>query len=203
MSRLNVLAVILALPLTALAVGDALAFGLTGRNLVSDDGTGLLNGTPVHFLSGFIHGFSYLAIVAVLVFGAGQVFTGRPVRQVLRWLLVAVHAVLGIAFVASGAIGTVPIDMTVPFLLSMILAMVLGIVLLAQRDRSPSAWILGIGMPLAVVVIVVLGVTGSRFAHPAYAEVATLFGLALLGWRYAAAPRRTAPTDVTAPRVTV
>lgn len=140
MSRLNVLAVILALPLTALAVGDALAFGLTGRNLVSDDGTGLLNGTPpVHFLSGFIHGFSYLAIVAVLVFGAGQVFTGRPVRQVLRWLLVAVHAVLGIAFVASGAIGTVPIDMTVPFLLSMILAMVLGIVLLAQRDRSPSA----------------------------------------------------------------
>ncbi len=155
----------------------------------------------MHFLSGFIHGFSYLAIVAVLVFGAGQVFTGRPVRQVLRWLLVAVHAVLGIAFVASGAIGTVPIDMTVPFLLSMILAMVLGIVLLAQRDRSPVGLDSGGDRDAA-------GGGGdrgagrhrSRFAHPAYAEVATLFGLALLGWRYAAAPRRTAPTDVTAPR---
>lgn len=202
MSRFNVLALILALPFCAVALGDAIAFGLTGRNLLSDGG-GYFDGTPMAVLGTLAHGLSYLAIAALLIFGVRPVFTGRPARQVLRWLLVVFHAMLGIAFTA-GAFGSPILDLTIPFTLSMLLAMVLGIVLLAQRDRSPSAVILGIGMPLAIVAIVVLGVTGSPFAHPAYAEVVTAIGLALLGWRYVAAPRRTAvPTDVTATRVTV
>jgi hypothetical protein len=62
-----------------------------------------------------------------------------------------------------------------------VLSCALGISLLTRRELRPAAWLLSAQIPLLALTLL-LAATGNPFAHPAYLEVASALGLALVGW---------------------
>ncbi|TRW42855.1 hypothetical protein [Georgenia yuyongxinii] len=189
MSRTNAIALICTLLLAVLAIGDALAYPLTGVSLASDrNGTGShLEGPLWEGLVNVIHGIAYLAPVLVLLTVARHVFHRRPWRQVLRWLSVVGMTLMGVGFLFSALLPGFAVDLIemflgVGFLVTLVVPGALGVTLLVQGDRSPSAWLLA-AAPVALVAAFALDAFGSPWAHPGYGEALGYCGYALLGWR--------------------
>ncbi|MFD1505383.1 hypothetical protein FE374_01960 [Georgenia yuyongxinii] len=189
MSRTNAVALVCTLLLAALAIGDALAYPLTGVSLASDrNGAGShLEGPFWEGLVNVIHGIAYLAPVVVLLTVAGPVFHRRPWRQGLRWLSIVGMTLMGLGFLVSAFLPGVAVDIVeillgVGFLVTLVVPGALGFTLLVQGDRSPSAWLLA-AAPLALVAAFALDALGSPWGHPGYGEALAYCGYALLGWR--------------------
>jgi len=56
----------------------------------------------------------------------------------------------------------------------------LGITMLVQGERAPSAFLMSASVP-ALCLMILLGLVAPHWAHPAYMETVVNFGLALLG----------------------
>lgn len=177
---------------SAIALGDAVTMGLTGDNLVDENG-----GVNAFFvLVGLVHAFAYVAFAATLREQRALVDSGSRFRRVLRVVLTASLVVMA-AGMGGGAIygavtGDVP-DHSIynavggtAFGLMFLGSIVLGLSLLRVHELRLAAWTLT-GILGAFVLVIVLDAAGSRWAHPAYLEVLAAFGLAFI----ALAPPRT------------
>lgn len=195
-SRLAVAALAAAAGLSAIALTDAVTHGLTGSYSVFSDESGV---SVLWALSGFVHAAAYLLGAAVLVARGRDVDGGSRARGILRWVLVAGLVSLGVSFVVITVAGVVTGSVWVPpaavgsvvgvsFALVMLGPAVLGLTLLRRPGWRVAAVTMAASLPL-LVLTVLLGVLGSDFAHPAYAEVAAALGVALVGL----APRRAEP----------
>lgn len=178
MSRIiRLIAVISAVLVSGIALTDAITQGLTGAASVFTGGGALATAGDI------IHAICFGAIVAVLLTVAAPVFEGRPWRQVLRWTLVVAYGVMTIGMML-GALGVSPglleVLFNLVFALQLLAPAALGITLLVQGDRSPSAWLLA-GTIAAFGLMFALGATAPAWAHPAYTEVLADVGLALVG----------------------
>ncbi|MRX44211.1 hypothetical protein [Agromyces kandeliae] len=178
MSRIRLAALICAIATSAIALSDALTRIVTGSDSVFADGS------PLPFVSavgGAVHVACYALIVVVLFTVAAPVFRGRPWRSVVRWALAAVYGTMAIGLTVhlfgiepEGVLG---IAVNVGFFGMLLLPAVLGITMLVQGDRSPSAWLLMLTLPATALLFVL----PESAAHPGYAETLANLGLVLLG----------------------
>lgn len=128
---------------------------------------------------------AYATGAAVLVRHARDI----DVNAVARWsrrLLAVALTVLAVAFLAmlldsSGEEPTGPVAVLfgISFALTFLLPVVLGLALV-RRARFRSAALV-LASPLVVIPVTVLAAAVSEWGHPAYAEVAALLGVPLLG----------------------
>lgn len=178
MSRLSLAALVSVIALSAIALTDAITHGLTGTYSVFADGGPL---PVVAMIGGLVHAACYALLVAVLFSVASPLFARRPWRNVLRWGLAAAYGAMAVGMVVTAfgmtPTGVLEIVINLGFFAMLLLPAALGITLLIQRDRSPSAWLL----TLSLLGIVAMFVLPEAWAHPAYAETFAAVGLALLG----------------------
>ncbi len=186
MSRIRIAALISAIATSTIALADALTRIVTGSDSVFADGSAL---PFVSAVGGAVHVACYALIVVVLFTVAAPVFRGRPWRSVVRWALAAVYGTMAIGLTVhlfgiepEGVLG---IAVNVGFFGMLLFPAVLGITLLVQGDRSPSAWLLMLTVPATALMFVL----PESAAHPGYAETLANLGLALLGVGAATAPR--------------
>lgn len=197
------LALVGAVVTSAIALTDAVTYGITGDYSAFSDESDL---PVVAALGGLAHGFAYLAFGLVLLREADRFTAINRVARGARWVVLSSLALLAAGFVLvapilafrevdEGAMYTIWGGVAGVGFLGMILgSLVLGLALL--RNRS-----LGIGARVLSLMVPVLGVTvllawlAPDWAHPAYLEATLHFGLALLGVSTASAAvvtRRTA-----------
>ncbi|MCK8609865.1 hypothetical protein [Agromyces sp. C10] len=178
MSRLTIAALAAAIATSAIALTDAMTRGLTGDDSIFADGSAV---PVVEALGDVVHIACYALLVAVLVLVAGPLFAGHPWRQILRWALVVAYGLMALGMAAGllgpGPDGALAVVVTVGFFAMLLLPGVLGLTLLIQHDRSPSAFLLTLTLPAAVLMFVL----PEGWAHPGYAETFANVGLALLG----------------------
>ncbi|KAB7744126.1 hypothetical protein GA707_11795 [Nostocoides sp. F2B08] len=173
--------------LSAIALSDAVTFALTGQHTRFSDDFGV---NPAFVLGGIIHSLAYLAFAGVLWSRRSQVDGGSGFRRAVRRILtgallflavgMSVHAVLS---VASGEVNDDAVFGAVAgiaLLLMIVGSVTLGLSLMRRRDMRLAAWTLS-GILPAIGLTIVLGATGSPWAHPAYAEALVSFGLAFIG----------------------
>ena len=180
--------------LSAIALYDAAHHGVTGRSSAFSDEYGW---TPLLVAGNVVHGLAYVALVTVLVAARALIDPGHPVARWIRRLLVAVFAVLAAMFLLGLPIvalaGESPAAMAVggfggiAFLLMFVLSFALGVALARRPELRVGAVVLLATVPM-IGLASALQVVAPTFAHPAYAEVAVAFGVALLGRRPATAP---------------
>ena len=183
MSRLTKIAVLLAALVSVIALQDAVTQALTGHaSALSDE-----PGQTVPWLANLgsaVHVLAYLAFVAVMVRYGTVIDAGRRVRTALRWSLIVAYGVIAVVLTAmevtntvGGSLGTVA---NVVFLVMLLGPPALGITMLAQGERAPSAFLMAASVP-ALGLMILLGFLAPHWAHPAYMETVVNFGLALLG----------------------
>jgi hypothetical protein len=191
-------ALVMALAISAVALTDAMIRGFhQGRSPIDEQqGIGWVNVTVT-----VVHAVGYAVLAGLLASQRDMVDAGSRVRRWIRRLLVVALAVLValygvISFVVdmeeqspavtvAGAVGGTA------FAAMFVLSCALGISLLTRRELRPASWLLSAQLPLLALTLL-LAATASPFAHPAYLEVASALGLALLGWP---SRRPTAPTE--------
>ncbi len=183
MSRLTKFAVLMAALVSAIALQDALTQGFTGHASALSDEPGqtvpwLANlGSAVHILA-------YVAFIAVMLRFGTVIDAGRRVRTALRWPLIVAYGVIAVVLTAMEVTNTVggPLGMVanVVFLVMLLGPPALGVTMLLQGERTPSAYLMTASVP-ALGLTIVLGLVAPDWAHPAYMETVVNFGLALLG----------------------
>jgi hypothetical protein len=188
----TVLALLGAAGISAIALNDAATFALTGQYSAASDEFGV---NPLYVLAGIVHGLAYLAFTAVLHLRRRQVDAGSRFRRVVRVVLSLALLSLAVGMLGSTALsvatgevvdaGVLGVVVGIGFLLMFVCGAALGFSLLRRRELRLAALTLVAIVP-AILLAVVLGVLGSPWAHPAYAEVAVGFGIAFIGL----APRR-------------
>lgn len=178
MSRLAWLALVASVAASAIALTDAVSVGLTGSSSVF--------GGPLSVVSTLVHGLMYASLAAVLLVEADAIDAGHASTRWLRRALVVSYVPLAVLFLAGTvtmtaepppALGAVT---TAAFLASFPLSAALGITLLTRRTLRVPAVLLAL-VPAGLIAVSVLGAAGSRWAHPACAEVLQYLGVALLG----------------------
>ena len=174
--------------LSAIALNDAATFALTGQYSTASDDFGV-NG--FYLVSGLVHGLAYLAFAGVLRAYGPQVDGGSRFRRVVRLLLIVAFLVLAGGMLADTAGSAMTGEMlagnglygvvaTVCFLIHFLGSIALGLGLLRRPGMRLPAWTLTAILPV-VGLTIVLGVLGSPWAHPAYAEALVCFGIAFIG----------------------
>ncbi|MGD8202272.1 hypothetical protein ACQE98_16655 [Ornithinimicrobium sp. W1679] len=174
--------------LSAIALNDAATFALTGHYSAASDEAGV---SAVYLVSGLVHGLAYLAFAGVLrVFGP-RVDGGSRFRRIVRLTLIVVFLVLAGGMLVNTAVSAVTGEMLsgdgpygvvagISFLLHFLGSVALGFGLLRRPGMRLPAWTLIAVLP-AVGLTILLGVLGSPWAHPAYAEALVCFGIAFIG----------------------
>lgn len=177
MATIEKVALVGAVAVTCVAVGDAVVLAATGNNLVTDDSDRWLSTSAE-----LIHAVGMLALAAALVVCAQRVDAGRRWRRRVRRGLALSLAVLG-GFFAVLPVGELPswaeaVGGTA-FLLSFVLGVVLGVGLL----RDPSRRLAGALLASPLLVLPLMGVVeqiAPRWSHPGWAEAGLYLGTALL-----------------------
>ena len=189
-SRRHLVALIGAALTSAVALSDAVVRGATGHSLLSSDNAG-----PVAWILAvdLVHGLTYAALSWVLVGERHRVRrTSRFVRA-LHHALVASMSVLAAGFVLVDPvvrIAHLPSDAPlaaawgwiggIGFAGMILSCLLLGIAVLRSNPLGYGGRVLGLLVPV-LVATVLLGLVGSDWAHPAYAETVIYVGVALLG----------------------
>ncbi|MEU2198583.1 hypothetical protein [Isoptericola sp. NPDC019482] len=190
MSRVNLVAVGVTVVFVGVALTDIVVGGATGQHPLSEPAE-----PSVAVAVAVLHTLCYAALVAVLLTVGRDALPAGRFCSVLRWVLVSTYGAMAVGMVlaATGVEpeGAAALVVNLAFVSMLLVPAVLGAVMLARGDRSPSAWLLAAAAP-ALVLAVVLDVSGSAWAHPAYAEILANGGLALLGWR---SRTRTVPAE--------
>jgi hypothetical protein len=151
----------------------------------------------------FAHAIPYLILAALLISVGPSIDRGgysRWVRRLLAFSLVLFGAVMlwsGLSGVGVEALGAIGIVFTVAFLLMLVLPILLGFTMVRRPGLRLPAWFLIAPVVLLPLVFVLSNFTG--FAHPAYAETAVNFGIALLGFAAAPAAARVADAAIAEP----
>lgn len=198
MSRLTAPAVVAAAVLSTIALTDAVTFGLTGEPSAASDASGV---TGLWAFVGAAHAVAYLLFVALLVTRGPAIDGGSRARRVVRWSLVVALVFLAVgmlgqtvAGLVTGTVheppGVVGALVGVSFLWMFLGSALLGLLLLRRPGLRVAAWTLAGVLP-ALGLAMLLGLLGSAWAHPAYPEVLSAFGLAFVGLapRHQADPR--------------
>jgi len=181
-------ALVMALAISTVALTDAMIRGFhQGRSPIDEQqGIGWINVTV-----SVVHSVGYAVLAGLLASQAEAIDAGSRVRRWIRRLLAVALAVLAVLYgvlsflvdmagkspavtVAGAVAGTA-------FAAMFVLSCALGISLLTRRELRPAAWLLSAQIPLLALTLL-LAATGNPFAHPAYLEVASALGLALVGW---------------------
>ena len=192
--------------LSAIALSDAVSFAVTGRHTAFSDEFGV---NTWFVVGGIVHALAYLAFAGVLWERRARVDGGsrfrRAVRSVLTgallFLAVGMFAHTGLSVAAgevndNAAFGAVA---GIALLLMIVGSVTLGLSLLRRPEMRLPAWTLS-GILPAVGLTIALGLLGSPWAHPAYAEALVSFGLAFVGLTpRQAGHRMTAPEPVLDP----
>lgn len=199
MRSVNKVAVVLVAVASTLTVVDAATWAMTGHFSFVTHADFPMLGWVVRL----VFMAASVGIIVVLVRNGPVIDAGRRSRTVLRLLIIAASAaylVFDTAWAISGVEvgdlwqdrgGSFPWWSTVSTVfiggIGLIAPAVLGIIMLAQGDRSPAAWLLSAAVAVYAITYLGLAALGSLWANPAYAGVVMNFGLALLG---AGQPRR-------------
>jgi len=177
--------------ISAIALTDAITFGLTGESSGATQDRGV---TAPYVLSGLAHVGAYVAFAAVLHERRTQIDGTSRFRKVVRVALTVALTVLALTLfvgtsfsVVTGEVPDNPLFGAVAglaFLLMFVASLALGISLLHRPGFRLAAWTLTaiIG---ALALVSLLGAIGSPWAHPAYVEILAAFGVAFI----ALAPR--------------
>jgi len=174
---------------SAVSLYDAVHHGVTGKGSIFSDEYGM---TWATIAAAIVSALSFIALAVILVIERERIDSDsrfrRWVRRLLAVDLALLAAVYGIGIPLMGALGRGGLDAAVggvagvAFAAMFILAVGLGLSLIRIRELRPSAVLLLAVLP-AIGLTIILQATGSGFAHPAYAETAVYFGIALLGRR--------------------
>ena len=184
-----------AVGLSGIAVFDALTHGVTGHwSAFSDDG----DVAWVRTLGNLVHGLAYAGALWVLRAERRRIHVNRAAAG-FGWLLVAAFVPLAVGFLTvvplqPFGIGVGLYDVVTPvigvaFGLQFVAGIGLGLSLLKRPETGPGSRILQAIIPV-IGATALTAFLATDWAHPAYVEVCTIVGVALLG---AAAPagRRT------------
>lgn len=174
--------------LSAIALNDAATFALAGHYSAASDEFGV---NTLYLVSCLVHGLAYLALAGVLRAFGQQVDGGSRFRRVVRLLLIVAFLVLAGGMLANTAVSAVTGEMlsgngpygvvaSACFLLQFLGSVALGLGLLRRPGMRLPAWTLLAILPV-IGLTIVLGVLGSPWAHPAYAEALVCFGIAFIG----------------------
>ena len=174
--------------LSAIAINDAATFALTGSYSAASDEFGV---NPLYLASGLVHGLAYLAFAGVLHAHRRRVDDGSRLRRVIRLALIVVFLTLAAGMLANTAASAATGEMldgdglygavaTVSFLLMFVGSIALGFSLLRRPDMRLPAWTLVAILP-ALLLTILIAVSGSPWAHPAYVEALVCFGIAFIG----------------------
>jgi hypothetical protein len=195
MSRLTVAALLGAAGISFIALNDAVTLALTGTNTSAGDDT--LGLTAYGVIAWLVHAAAYLSFAAVLQSRRHAVDGGSRVRRWTGLVLTTSLVVLAIGMVVGtvlslvrGDVWTAPsyeLVMGTAFFAMFVTSLVLGFSLLRRPGLRLAGWTLAAVLP-AMGVVFLLGALGSPWAHPAYVEALSAFGLAFVGL----APRREA-----------
>lgn len=130
------------------------------------------------------HVVAYVLIALILVVNGSRIDSGGFVRWVRRLLvgtfgLFAVMIIWGLITGSTAeSLGVLQVGADILFFALLLLPIILGFALLRRRALLlPAALLAGSLVPV-ILMFVLSGAT--LFAHPAYAEVMALFGVALL-----------------------
>lgn len=177
---------------SAIALTDAATRGLTGQDSVFADSYGV---TWQMLLGNAVHGLTYLAFAVLLVHEAARLdAVGTWTRRVRR-VLVLTFGFMALAFLVlfplMELLDSVVVDAFgaaggISFLLMFLFSSALGVTLVRRPEFRPAAVLLCSVVPVILLTVALaLAPFASGFAHPAYAETAVHFGIALLGYRAA------------------
>ncbi|MGA8046145.1 MAG: hypothetical protein WCA30_07745 [Dermatophilaceae bacterium] len=182
--------------LSAIALSDAVTFALTGQHTGFSDDFGV---NPAFVVGGVIHSLAYLAFAGVLHSRRAEVDGGSRFRRVVRRILTGALLFLAVGMSAHTALSITAGEVNdnavfgavagIALLLMILGSVTLGLSLLRRPDMRLPAWTLTAILP-AIGLTIVLGVLGSPWAHPAYAETLVSFGLAFIGLTPRAASER-------------
>lgn len=179
-------ALVVAFTTSAVALADAAVRGLhAGSSPIDEQQAGWVN-----VVVSILHAIAYGVLAGLLVSRADLIDAGSRARRWVRRVLACSLTVLALTFAALvlgvEAEGQSPLSMAVgvlagtAFAAMFVLSCVLGLSLLARRPFRAAAWMLSAQL-LVLAGTLLLAALGSPFAHPAYLETASAFGLALLG----------------------
>lgn len=171
----TVLALLGAAGISAIALNDAAAFALTGEYSAASDEFGV---NPLYVMSGIVHGLAYLAFTAVLHTHRAQVDGGSRFRGAVRSVLTVSLLSLAAGMLGSTAFSVANGEVLGGGVFSAVAG--IGFMLLGRQRLQLAAWTLVAVLP-ATGFVILLGMTGSPWAHPAYAEVLASCGLAFIG----------------------
>jgi hypothetical protein len=180
------IAFLAAFGIASIALFDAATHGVTGHNSVFADDTDIVWLAQV---GNVLHGLAYTAAVAVLVTNRRRIVAVNRVAAAAYWPVLVAVAILGTGFVlvmpflnlnampvAAGIVATAA------FAVMLLGTPVLGLSLLRAPDMRPGNVLLAAMLPVLGLTILI-GLLAPNWAHPAYLETASAFGLALLGHR--------------------
>lgn len=160
------------------AVGDAVVAGVTGQNLVDEQSPRWARAATE-----VVHVGAYLLLAAGLVRLGTAVDDGRRWRAAARWILVVALVLMAGMYAGGALLGRYPGALAAvggtAFLVHFVMAVVIGVALLRRGPNRRTGAVLA--SPLVVLPIVALvSLVAPAWAHPAWAEIGVLLGLALL-----------------------
>ncbi len=170
----------------SIALFDAVTHGLTGRSSVfSDEAT-----VPWIAAAGsMVHGLAYLTMLAVLWAEREHLRPGRWV-SLLWWVLFGSFAGFAVTYLGPTWVEALGHDtrmsavvepvVTAAFLGHFLAAVGLGFALRRRPEARPGSRILLAILPVIGLTVLVAWLAPT-WAHPAYLEITTLLGVALLG----------------------
>lgn len=180
------IAFLAAFGIVCIALFDAVTQGVTGHNSVFADDTDIV---WLAQLGNVLHGLAYTGAVAVLVMNRRRIVAVNRVAAAAYWPVLVAVAILGAGFLLvmpfldldamPAAAGMVA---TPAFVVMLLGAPVLGLSLLRAPDMRPGNALLAAMVPILGLTILV-GLLAPNWAHPAYLETASAFGLTLLGYQ--------------------
>lgn len=198
-------ALVAAAATSGIALFDAVTHGFTGDYSAFSDDSEVV---ALLVTGDVVHGLTYAALGYVLVREAGHIDRANRAARVLRWLLLAALATLAVGFLllapthltggSERFTSSFGIVVGPAFALMFVAGVGLGLSLLrSPRMRYGAVSLAGVIPVLGLTALVAWLAPG--FAHPAYAETAIHFGVALLGARLVTTSTltaRTAPESV-------
>lgn len=175
--------------LSLIALNDAVTHGLTGHySVFADD-----SGRPGFIAFGqLLHGMAYVGFAAVLVRERRRFAQANAVARATRWVVLVSLAALAVVFLVGPAaivLGSAQSDVLedalggaagVGFVGMLLGSLVLGLALRRSRTLGVGARVLQLMIPAAIFTALIAAIAVD-WAHPAYVETVSGFGLALLG----------------------
>jgi hypothetical protein len=187
-----------ALGIAGIALFDAATHGVTGHDSVFADDTDIVWLAQV---GNVLHGLAYAAAVGVLVMNRRRIVVVNRVAAAAYWPVLVAVAMLGTGFLLVMPflnLDAMPVAAeivaTAAFAVMLLGAPVLGLALLRAPDMFPGNALLAAMVPVLGLTILI-GLLAPNWAHPAYLETASAFGLSLLGYRGAVRTVAASPRD--------